>query len=112
MANFISEDQIEKATIEVFVHNLGYRHINCIDRDTTGRFTETDVLIKPLLKRKLIDLNPTLPLSAINEAYEILCQTRLDKSELIANKEAYGLMKNGVQLEINNPKGEKGICNS
>ena len=107
MANFISEDQIEKATIEVFVHNLGYRHLNCIDKDLTGRLNETDVIIKPLLKKKLVELNPTLPPSAIEEAYEQLCQTRLDKSDLMANKEAYGLIKNGVQVEINNAQGRK-----
>jgi len=57
MANFISEDQIEKATIEVFVNNLHYRHINCLDRDLTGRLNENEVLIKPLLRRKLAELN-------------------------------------------------------
>jgi len=107
MANFISEDQIERATIEVFVNNLGYRHVNCIDKDLSGRLSETDVLIKPLLKKKLIDLNPALPATAIEEAYEKICQTRLDKSDLMANKEAYGLMKNGVQVEINNARGRK-----
>jgi type I restriction enzyme R subunit len=107
MANFISEDQIEKATIEVFVHNIGYRHLNCIDKDTTGRMNEMDVIIKPLLKKKLIELNPTLPASAIEEAYEQFCQTRLDKSDLMANKEAYGLIKNGVQVDINNAQGRK-----
>ncbi|MCX6265742.1 MAG: HsdR family type I site-specific deoxyribonuclease [Bacteroidetes bacterium] len=105
MANFISEDQIEKATVEVFVNSLGYRHINCIDKDSTGRLCERDVLIKPLLKKKLIDLNPDLPFSAIEEAFEQLCQTRLDKSEFMANKEIYGLIKNGVQVEINNAQG-------
>ena len=107
MANFISEDQIEKAIIEVFVKNLGYRHINCLDKDITGRLEERDVLIKPLLKKKLTELNPTLPDMAIEEAYEQICQTRLDKSNLMANKEAYGLMKNGVQVEINNTQGRK-----
>ena len=102
MANFISEDQIEKATLEVFIHNLGYRHINCIDSDTTGRLNETDVLIKPLLLKKLTEMNPALPSTAINEAFEILCLTRLDKSELMANKEIYGYLKNGVQVEITN----------
>jgi type I restriction enzyme, R subunit len=70
MANFISEDQIEKATIDVFVHNLGYRHINCYDKDTTGRLLETEVLIKPLLKAKLYELNNALPAEAIEAAYE------------------------------------------
>lgn len=107
MANFISEDQIEKATIEVFVNNLGYRHINCYEKDVTGRLNEADVLIKPLLKKKLRDLNPNLPETAINEAFEQICQTRMDKSELMANKEIYGLIKNGVQVEINNSRDRK-----
>jgi type I restriction enzyme R subunit len=107
MANFISEDQIEKATIGVFVDNLGYRHINCIDKDLTGRENERDVLIKPLLRKKLGELNRDLPATAIDEAFEKICQTRLDKSELMANKEIYGLIKNGVQVEINNAKGRK-----
>lgn len=45
MANFISEDQIERATIDVFVHNLGYRHVNCLDKDISGCTRETDVFI-------------------------------------------------------------------
>lgn len=107
MANYISEDQIEKATIQVFVENLGYRHIHCIDNDTTSRIHETDVLIKPLLKEKLIELNPNLPSTAINEAYEQFCQTRLDKSDLMANKEVYNLIKDGIRVEINNNQGRK-----
>ena len=107
MSNFISENQIEKAIIKVFTHNLGYRHVNCLENDKTGRLHETDVIIKPLLKKKLIDLNPTLPASAIEEAYEQLSQTRLDKSDLMANKEAYALIKNGVQVEINNAEGRQ-----
>ena len=111
MANYISEDQIEKAIIEVFTHNLGYRHINCLESDTTGRQAETDVVIKPLLRRKLVDLNKGLPESAIDEAFEQLCQTRLDKSEFEANKEIAGLIKNGIQLEINNANGRKETLN-
>ncbi len=107
MANYISEDQIEKAIIDVFKHNLGYRHLNCLDGDTTGRTNESDVVIRPLLHRKLTELNKGLPGSAIDEAYEQLCQTRLDKSEFAANKEIAGLIKNGVQLEINNDLGRK-----
>src|SRR6202050_677083 len=107
MANFISEDQIEKAIIEIFVHNLGYRHIRCMDRDTTGRQDEKDVLIKPLLKKKLQELNKSLPSSAIEEAFTQICQTRLDKSDIIANKEIYGLIKNGTQVEINNAQGKR-----
>lgn len=107
MANFISEDQIEKAIIQIFENNLGYRHSNCIDKDITGRLTENEVVIKPLLKQQLIKLNPALPASAIENAFEQICQTRLDKSDLMANKEIYGLIKNGVQVIINNKANRK-----
>lgn len=107
MPNFISEDQIEKAIIELFVNNLGYRHINCHHADTTSRLDERDVVIKPLLRRKLKELNPTLPDTTIDQAFEELCRTRFDQSEDAANKELYGLIKNGISLEIENKQGKK-----
>lgn len=107
MANFISEDQIEKATIDVFVNNLGYRHINCFVQDGTGREIETDVVIKPILKKKLQALNSHLSADIIDEAFNLICQTRFDKSDLMANKEIYNLIKEGVQLSINNTDGRK-----
>lgn len=70
MANYISEDQIEKAIIEVFTHNLGYRHINCLESDNRGRQAETDVVIKPLLRRKLVDLNKGLVYDRLDKKIE------------------------------------------
>lgn len=107
MHNFISEDQIEKAIIEIFVNNLGYRHINCHYKDSTGRTDEKDVVIRPLLRAKLAELNPEMPDTAIETAFEELCKTRLDQSELNANRELYGLIRNGVSVEIENKQGKK-----
>jgi len=105
MANFISEDQIEKATIDVFVNNLGYRHLNCFDVDSTERESETDVVIKPLLKRKLKELNPNLSEEVIEEAFKDLCNTRFDKSDTQANREIYALLKDGVEVNITTATG-------
>ena len=103
----ITEDQIEKATISVFVNNLGYRHINCFVVDGTERESETDVVIKPLLKKKLQDLNKHLSVEIIEEAFKQICQTRFDKSDIQANREIYHLLKDGVQLSINNADGRQ-----
>ncbi len=103
----ITEDQIERAIINVFVNYLGYRHINCFVQDGTGRESETDVVIKPLLKQKLQDLNRHLSAEIIEEAFKQICQTRFDKSDLMANKEIYNLLKDGVQLSINNAEGKQ-----
>lgn len=107
MANFISEDQIEKATIDVLVNKLGYRHKNCYDTDCSGREQESDVVIKPLLRSQLIKLNPDLPEKSIDDAFNLICQTRFDMSDLMANKEIYGLIKDGVRVKFNNAKGKK-----
>ncbi|HPM29887.1 MAG TPA: type I restriction endonuclease subunit R [Chryseolinea sp.] len=107
MANFISEDQIEKAIIEVFVNNLGYRHVNCIDTDFTGRENESEVVIKSILRKKIELLNKELPSIAIDEAMEQLCQTRLDRTEVVANKEIYNTIRNGAEVTINNKEGKQ-----
>lgn len=101
----ITEDQIEKAIISVFVNNLGYRHLNCYDADTTERESETDVVIKPLLKRKLRELNPHLSEEIIEEAFKDLCNTRFDKSDTHANREIYALLKDGVEVNITTATG-------
>lgn len=101
----ITEDQIEKAVISVFVNNLGYRHLNCFDVDTTERESETDVVIKPLLKRKLKELNPHLGEELIEEAFKDLCNTRFDKSDTHANRELYALLKDGVEVNITTATG-------
>lgn len=54
----------------VITHNLGYRHINCLESDTTGRQAETDVVIKPLLRRKLVDLNKGLVYDRLDKKIE------------------------------------------
>jgi len=101
----ITEDQIEKAIISVFVNNLGYRHLNCFDADTTERESETDVVIKPLLKRKLKELNPHLSDEVLEEAFKDLCNTHFDKSDIHANREIYALLKDGVDVNITTATG-------
>lgn len=101
----ITEDQIEKAIIDVFVNNLGYKHLNCFDVDTTERESETDVVIKPLLKRKLRKLNPQLSEEVLEEAFKDLCNTRFDKSDIHANREIYALLKDGVEVNITTAAG-------
>ena len=105
MPNLISEAQIEKAIIDVFVNNLNYRHLNCEHADQTGRTDEREVIILPILQQRLERLNPGLPQSAILEALSQLTATRQDRSPLLANQEVYGLIRDGVQVEITNAAG-------
>ncbi len=78
ITNFISEDQIEKAVIDVFINQLGYRHLNCFLEDITGRSMESEVVISSLLRQQLEKLNQQAPAHAIDFAVEQLTKTRAD----------------------------------
>jgi type I restriction enzyme R subunit len=107
MPNFISEQQIEKAILEIFINNLRYRHINTEHADTTGRSNESEVVIKPILRERLEKLNRELPASAIDYAMEELCSSRMAMSGIMANREIYNQIKDGIETTIKNAKGRE-----
>lgn len=107
MPNIITELQIENAIVDVFVHNLGYRHINAEHSDTTGRSNEEEVVLIPTLRKKLTELNPHLPAAAIEEAVARLTENRTGTSDIQANKELYSLMKDGVTVQVTNKAGKE-----
>ncbi|MFS2188920.1 type I restriction endonuclease subunit R [Mucilaginibacter sp. P25] len=107
ITNFISEDQIEKAIIDVFVNQLGYRHLNCFIEDITGRSMETEVVIESILKQQLIKCNSDAPAHAIDFAVEQLTKTRADLSPFQANQELYYLMRDGIRLNVKNDQGRE-----
>ena len=105
MRNYISEDQIEKASIQVFEANLGFRHLNCytVDpgdlRDGSGRTDKSQVYLPEIVAKKLREFNPALPEKAIQFAYDEITRGRLAMSDILANKEIYSLLKDGVRVE-------------
>lgn len=77
---FSEDNLIEQPAIELFKF-LGYAYQDCYNEtfgeaETLGRETSTDVVLKPRLKQALIDLNPSLPSEAIEQAIEELTRDR------------------------------------
>lgn len=113
MPNFISEDQIEKAILKKLKDNHNYRTLNCLTKDAeelndrTNRTSKTDVVFNNLLKEKLIEFNKNIPLSAIDSAVEKLTQKRFSMSPVLANKEVYEFIKDGVPVEYDNQDGKR-----
>jgi type I restriction enzyme, R subunit len=107
MPNFISEGHIEKAILEVFMNNLGYRHINAENNDTTGRANEQEVVIKPILKERLKKLNSEIPDAVLEDVLSEICELRSVMSDFMANKEVYHLLKEGKEITYNNVDGRK-----
>ena len=65
MPNFISEDNIEQAILNILTAQMDYRHINCYTtnpddlNDKSNRETKSEVVLFDILKRKLRELNPS-----------------------------------------------------
>ena len=100
---FLNESHIEEADIKFFLENLNYdEHIDAWEKELVGRNNLKDVVLRDRLRAKLIDLNPILPIGAIDEAVYELCKSRATMTSTLANKEIYELIKSGVPVTVKN----------
>ena len=104
MKNIITEDQIEQNIIEVF-KQMGYRHINAF-HGISERPDERKTVIEPVLRERLLLLNPTLPSSAIDSAVQKLTDSRVSQTAIQANLILYDLMKAGVTVDVVQANGK------
>lgn len=111
MPNYISEDQIEKATIEILTNTYGYRSINCFTsepdsiNDRSSRTSKQDVVFRDILKTQVIKINPDIPPDAMEQAIEQLLSRRSSMSPVAANKEIYSLIRDGIKVQFDNSAG-------
>ncbi len=107
---FSEEHAIEQPAIELFAE-LGYTTANCFNESfgpygTLGRETPADVVLVPRLRSALTALNPGLPLEAIFQAVEELTRDRSALNPVLANREVYQLLKNGVAVSFRSGEDE------
>ncbi len=114
MANYISEDDIEKAAIKLLLEQLDYdEHINCYTadekdlRDGSNRNSKEEVLFTDLLRKALNKLNKGVPEPAIEQAINELAKGRSSMSAMMANKEVYELIKEGFPVKVLNKQGRE-----
>lgn len=113
MPNYITEDEIEKAICKVFQDELGYELLNAYTvrednpNDKTNRTDKAEVVFHEILKKQLIKINPKIPPPVIDSAIAKLTDKRNQKSPLMANKEVYHLLKDGILVEYEDQNGKK-----
>ena len=113
MKHFISEDDIERACIEVCRDNLGYRPFNCMHTDYLNRKSEREVLYEYRVKRCLRKINAHLTdrkegLSdeEINEAYYKLANLDYSTDPKQLNREVMNMIRTGVEVRIKKKNGK------
>ena len=109
---FLNESHIEDADIQFFVSNLNYKHVNAWEKQFLGRDSLKDVVLIEDLRIALRRINKNLPGEAIEHAIYELTKSRATLTPVLANKEIYELIKNGVPVSFLNEEGreEKGYA--
>jgi type I restriction enzyme R subunit len=100
-----TEDQlVEQPAIGLFA-GMGWETVSALEETfgnggTLGRETKGEVVLVPRLHKALNTLNPGLPAEAVNTAIDELTRDRSAMSLEAANREVYGLLKDGIPVSI------------
>jgi type I restriction enzyme, R subunit len=103
---------VEKPAIEM-LKGMGWEHVDGfheferVGGSLLGRETKAEVVLTARLRPAMERLNPALPAQAIDLAVEEILRDRSRLSMAAANREVYGLIKNGIRVEIPDPEGEE-----
>ncbi|HEU5407463.1 MAG TPA: type I restriction endonuclease, partial [Nitrospira sp.] len=105
--DFSENALVEQPAIALF-GELGYVTANCfneqvgLSNSTLGRENTAEVALVPRLRAALKALNPDVGDDAIRLAIDELTKDRGAMSLAHANREIYGLLKNGVRVTFQN----------
>lgn len=105
MGQAYSEDQlVEQPAINLFAA-LGWQTVSAIEEvfgvgGTLGRETKGEAVLLLRLRATLERLNPSLPPEAISAAIDQLTRNRSAMSLTAANREMYGLLKEGIPVSV------------
>lgn len=109
----LNEDTLVQATMaDYLVDALGWDSVFAFNTEalgpegTLGRASEQDVILTRHLGEALIRLNPGLPDAAYADALRQITDAPLGSSLMAINRDAYALVKDGVQASFRNAKGE------
>lgn len=109
MAQSYTEDSlVEQPAIQLFAE-MGWQTLSALEEvfgvgSTLGREIKGEVVLVPRLRAMLERLNPSLPPEAISAAIDQLNRDRSVMSLTAANREAYELLKDGVEVSVTDAK--------
>lgn len=109
---YSEQSLVEEPTIDLF-KELGWETSNCFYEkvgphdSTLGRQTTQEVVLVHRLRAALERLNPSLSSDAIEQAIEQLTRDRSVLNPVVANREVYRMLKDGVKVTIPSEEGDQ-----
>jgi type I restriction enzyme R subunit len=101
---YTEDSLVEQAAIGLFA-TLGWQTLSAREETfgaggTLGRETKSEVVLVQRLRAALCAFNPALPPEAIDAAIDALTRDRSAMSLEAANREVYGLLKDGILVSV------------
>ena len=101
---YTEDSLVEQPAIQLFAE-LGWVTLVVSDEvlgaeGTLGRETKSEVVLAARLRKVLAQLNPALPVEAINAAVDELSRDRSAMLPTAANRELWALMRDGVKVSV------------
>jgi type I restriction enzyme R subunit len=104
---------VEQPAIELLQsHGWSYRNLYAESygpAGTEGRDSEHQVILTRRLRAALESLNPGLPADAYAQAVDQLARDRSKQIAVYANRELYGLLKDGVRVTLPDEQGGQSV---
>jgi type I restriction enzyme, R subunit len=106
------ERDLEQAALDLFA-SMGWATANAMEeafgeRGTLGREHRGEIILRRRLRPALEKLNPGLPAEALDQAIEELTRDRSVMSLVQANRELYGLLKDGLRVRVRGVDHDEG----
>jgi type I restriction enzyme R subunit len=104
----------EKALVEgpaiELLQSIGWQHGDLMHeepgaKNPTGRLSFRETILPARLRAALRRLNPSLPDEALQQAEAKLTEDRSAMLPIVANREVYHLLRDGVPVELRQPDG-------
>ena len=101
---YTEDSLVEQPAIQLFAE-LGWVTLVASDEvlgaeGTLGRETKSEVVLAARLRKVLVQLNPALPVEAVNAAVDELSRDRSAMLPTAANRELWALMRDGVKVSV------------
>ncbi len=108
-----TEDQlVQRTTADYLQEQLGWESVYAYNDEDfgpeslLGRKSDREVVLTRYLRAALVKLNPGLPVDAYHEAVRQIVESSASQTILVANREKYSLLRDGVLVAYRTDKGE------
>ena len=103
---YTEDTLVQQTTADYLEKQLGWQSIYAYNEESAGtdgllgRASDHEVVLTRILRKKLVELNPSLPDTAYDDAVRQIITTVASQNLVTANREKYDLMRDGVQVSF------------